>query len=409
MTVGRTSVHRDELMRRSTGMQGGTELTRVRLAGAAFAPLGQHELNGYLATGLRPGARLQRVSTPTERVWRMGQAPTTDKAGGSPGATPRLAAVITAATAGPAAATPSLEARALGLMRGLAVGNVLGLGVELLSIGEIARRYPDGVTTVDPHEAVLPPDDDLAQACAVARAILDEGDSPVRALAEGLLRWKRENGRGCGRLTARAIELMTPGTPPLEAGRIAFEGDPRLMNGGLMRIAPVALAYYASPRLLTRYSDRLCAITHFAPACRWSCVAFNVALALLLRGGTVELPILAAAAREDGAPADIVSHITAVPAKGGLETLGLARSPRSSTFKALQAGLWAATTPLGFAPALTAIVSAGGDTDTNGAIAGAALGARYGAGAIPQAWLDGVPERAEIDALAGALLERGGQ
>ena len=318
------------------------------------------------------------------------------------GSTPHLAALIESPSHEPA----DIETRAVGLMRGLAAGNVLGLGVETLSVSEIARLHPDGVTTVDPNEARLPPDDDLAQACAVARAITGESDCPVRTLADGLLRWKRENGRGCGRLTARALKLLESGLAPLEAGRVAFEEDPRLMNGGLMRIAPVAIAYQASPELLGRYSDRLCAITHYAPACRWSCVVFNVALALLLGGGAVELAGLAAAARKDGAPADIVSCIATVPAGANLERLDLARSPRSSTFKALQVGLWGATAPLEFAPALSTIVSAGGDTDTNGAIAGAALGARYGAAAIPEPWLAGVPERATIDALAGALVAR---
>ena len=324
----------------------------------------------------------------------------TDREAPPPNGTPHLAALISGART----ALPELEVRAVGLMRGLAAGNVLGLGVEALSVGEIARRHPDGVATVDQNEALLPPDDDLAQACAVARAITGPSDCPVRALADGLIRWKRENGRGCGRLTARALKLLESGLAPLEAGRIAFEEDPRLMNGGLMRIAPVAIAYQAMPELLGRYSDRLCAITHYAPACRWSCVVFNVALALLLRGGAVELTALAAAAREDGAPADIVAHIATVPADDDLERLELAHSPRSSTFKALQVGLWGATTPLEFDRALSAIVSAGGDTDTNGAIAGAALGARYGAAAVPEAWLAGVPERATIDALAVALL-----
>ena len=70
----------------------------------------------------------------------------------------------------------------------------------------------------------------------------------------------------------------------------------------------------------------------------------------------------------------------------------------------MQAGLWAAATPLGFDAALREVVEAGGDTDTNGAVAGAILGVRYGAFAIPQPRLDCIPQRDRIENLADSLL-----
>jgi hypothetical protein len=50
-------------------------------------------------------------------------------------------------------------------------------------------------------------------------------------------------------------------------------------------------------------------------------------------------------------------------------------------------------------------VNAGGDTDTNGAVAGAVLGARFGAAAIPERWLSAVRDRAEIESLGDRLLD----
>ena len=66
--------------------------------------------------------------------------------------------------------------------------------------------------------------------------------------------------------------------------------------------------------------------------------------------------------------------------------------------------MWAAETPLDLEVALTQLVSVGGDTDTNAAVAGAVLGARYGASAIPERWLECVPERDRIEGLADALI-----
>jgi ADP-ribosylglycohydrolase len=51
-------------------------------------------------------------------------------------------------------------------------------------------------------------------------------------------------------------------------------------------------------------------------------------------------------------------------------------------------------------------VNAGGDTDTNGADAGAVLGARDGIGAIPPRWLENIRDIATVDDIAGRLLLR---
>ena len=74
------------------------------------------------------------------------------------------------------------------------------------------------------------------------------------------------------------------------------------------------------------------------------------------------------------------------------------------TLLAAQFGFWAAATPLGFEDALIASVAAGGDTDTNAAVAGAVLGARYGASNIRERWLACIPQRQRIERLADGLL-----
>jgi ADP-ribosylglycohydrolase len=64
-----------------------------------------------------------------------------------------------------------------------------------------------------------------------------------------------------------------------------------------------------------------------------------------------------------------------------------------------------------FEPALRQVVGLGGDTDTNGAVAGALLGALVGEGGLPRAWLDRLRDAEDIRAQAEALVplaERGG-
>ena len=71
-----------------------------------------------------------------------------------------------------------------------------------------------------------------------------------------------------------------------------------------------------------------------------------------------------------------------------------------------QVGFWAAAQPGALEDVLLAVVNEGGDADTNGAVAGALLGAKHGLDAIPQRWLDRIRGRAEIEALAEELLKR---
>ena len=60
------------------------------------------------------------------------------------------------------------------------------------------------------------------------------------------------------------------------------------------------------------------------------------------------------------------------------------------TLKAMQVALWCAREANDFEEALITVVSAGGDTDTNGAVAGAVLGARFGS-RRDSASLEGTP------------------
>ena len=311
---------------------------------------------------------------------------------------PNLAALLPAGNDFP----PVLTDRARGALLGLACGNLLGLPVEGWSRNAIARRYPGGVTDIDPAEKFRPMDDDLAQAVELGSALLAGGDY-VADFAERLVRWREENGRGIGYTTSAVIDYLEQGYPPPEAARLIYEERNRIApNGGLMRCAPVALARPSDPARLIQDSAATCAVTHYAPTCQWSCLIVNAALALLLRGLNPSIPDLTAAALTDSAPAEMQDWIMAVG--DALDDLPLDTGLIGHTLLCLQTGIWALRTPLNFADALVAVVSAGGDTDTNGAVAGAVLGARYGAAAIPPNWLDCIPQRERLERLAVDLL-----
>ena len=309
-----------------------------------------------------------------------------------------------------------LPDRARGVMMGLAVGNLLGLPVEGWHYREISRRYYEGIEDIDPLEAARLMDDDLAQAVDLGEALLEGGDY-VAGFAGRLVTWARENGRGMGILTGRVIEALEEGHGALDAARVVYESNPIAPNGGVMRCAPVALARHGQPGLLVSDSAATCAVTHHALTCQWSCIIVNSVIVTLVRGMEPDLHALMAAVSADDAPDLLATALADGIPPGVLSAIysGMPVAPDASwlrcdqmlighTLIALQCGLWAATTPLGFEAALRQVVEAGGDTDTNAAVAGAVLGARYGASAIPDRWLECVPGRDRIEGLADALI-----
>jgi hypothetical protein len=78
------------------------------------------------------------------------------------------------------------------------------------------------------------------------------------------------------------------------------------------------------------------------------------------------------------------------------------------TLKAMQVGLWALRQKLSFKEVLVEVVEAGGDTDTNGAVAGAVMGARVGLSGIPPRWRDNIRDPDYLIELADRLFDASG-
>ncbi len=307
--------------------------------------------------------------------------------------------------------TETLTDRYRGVMLGLAVGNLLGIPVEGHSRSLVQRQFPDGVREIAAEESRMPWDDDLAQAVIVAESILEHDRMHHDDLARRFQGWRRENGRGIGHLTRRVLETMDRGTPVEDAARLVWEdaGRNAAGNGAVMRCAPIALRWRRTPVHLVNQTQWNALVTHHDPRCGWSAVAVNMSIAASLGGRQVDrrfLGDLADAMDEAAAPPAVSAAIRA--ARGAaLHDLALDHdNTMGYTLKAMQATLWALQQPGDFESTLLEVVNAGGDTDTNGAVAGAALGARHGAATIPARWLGAVRDAAMLRALADKLLER---
>jgi ADP-ribosyl-[dinitrogen reductase] hydrolase len=300
-----------------------------------------------------------------------------------------------------------LRDRYRGTLLGLAVGNSLGLPVEGWPSAAIRERYPQGLSDIDPDEIRLPWDDDLAQAVILCEAILEHDTLENEDLAKRLIDWFESNGRGMGSQTRAVISALKLGMLPSEAARLVWErdgGEPA-GNGAVMRCAPVAMRWPSNRTKLLRETENSARITHHDPRCAWSAYAVNLAVADALQGRSASVPAIAAILEEVETGPITLHAVRAIPGRT-LEDLHLEGSSMGFTLKAMQAGLWCLENSADFEQSLLEVIHAGGDTDTNGAVAGAILGAIHGASAIPERWASRVARADELTRLADQILER---
>lgn len=347
--------------------------------------------------------------------------------------------------------------RARGMMVGIGAGNLLGIRFEGWSTAEDLREtHPDGVREIEAKPG-YPDDDDLAQAILLAEACAGFDALDPHDLMRRLWEWAEINGAGMGILTgdvltryggdyprremrnARRYGEEPSGEPPREPvggkGGDAFESSRSVWedsgrnaagNGSVMRCGPVALRWLDDDAALARNSVVSAAVTHWDPRCIWSTLLADFAIAACLRGEPIEADGLLnraeAALRAAGAelaqfelpdepPPDVLDAVATALAPGAqvadlrLDSGGIGYAP-----KALAATLWAAHHAESVEDGLSAIVSAGGDTDTNAAPAGAALGARFGIEGIPLRWRERITElredRKPLESYAERLVER---
>ncbi|MGH2751570.1 MAG: ADP-ribosylglycohydrolase family protein [Actinomycetota bacterium] len=309
----------------------------------------------------------------------------------------------------------TLPDRFRGVLLGLAVGNALGVPVEGQSAHAIRRRFRGGVTEIDAGERDRPWDDDVAQAAILAQVLVESDELDPEVFAARLATWARDSGRGIGVLTQSVMDELDRGRESHEAARLAWERNPmsNAGNGAVMRCPPVALRYPRSGVDLVRTARTSALVTHYDARCEWSTAATAVALATCLSGRPVPVDQLADAVDGlggEGWLADSTEQVgEAIRTVEGasLKALELDNPvDMGYTLKAMQVGLWCTTQVGGFEQIVVDVINEGGDTDTNGAVAGAVMGALNGASNIPERWLDNISDGNGLTQLADRLFEK---
>jgi ADP-ribosylglycohydrolase len=296
------------------------------------------------------------------------------------------------------------EDRVVGCVLGLTLGDALGAPFEGLRASRIPRpipvlelpwgTYPSGTTT-----------DDTALARNLVRSMVARGGFDPDDLIGRHLEWFAKDRRGIGSTTRRVLQRLFDGERPEEAAKAVWEErGPEVSsgNGSVMYCAPLGAAYANRPERLLDLAPEMSALTHYDGRCRTAVLAVTLAAAALVRGepatAAVRRALDAVLDREGGEELEYLVGAVGVTRPVDGPDMGFC------LFTAA-VGLQSVTGAGPFEEGLLRAIALGGDTDTNGAVAGGLLGAAVGIDGLPAGWLDRLQDREAIQAEARSLAE----
>lgn len=295
-----------------------------------------------------------------------------------------------------------------GVVYGQAIGDALGLGTEFMDDAEMAEKYPNGVRDYsdiyqDPHRRrwkVGEWTDDTDMMLCIANAVIGDRGVNITHIAKNFKAWADDEPLGIGNNTYKVLSFGDYVEKPFDAAKLVWEMSNRqsAANGGLMRTSVVGLF----PKAVEKCAADICRLTHYDPRCVGSCVIVSSLIhSLVYHSEPLSYhQILDLANKYDKRIAEYID----LSLNTQIRALGLQdENSMGYTLKTLAASLWAYWNASSFEEGLLAVVNAGGDADTNAAVACAILGAKFGYDSIPREYIEGLIYREELDEVVEGL------
>ena len=290
--------------------------------------------------------------------------------------------------------------RFLGVLLGAAAGESLGAPHENKLAAEVGvqREIVAGGIW-----AAGEPTDDIVRTLILMRSLVSRRKLDLDDLASGLLRWFASRPKDIGNLTRAALENLRAGEPPSQSGAIAWEDSGRKAagNGSVMCCAPIGLLHVKNLGDLAEDASAFSRITHSDPRCVAGCIGVATAIAWLVRGDADEAVERAASAA--GTVSDDVRLVIERGFSRKPSDLNVDGADRGFALHAVEIAFSALGSATSVEEGLIEVISSGGDTDTNGCVAGALLGAKLGKNQVPDRWLSKLQAAPELSSLASSL------
>ena len=295
-----------------------------------------------------------------------------------------------------------------GVIYGQAIGDALGLGTEFMDDAEMAQKCPNGVKDYsdiyqDDHRSrwkVGEWTDDTDMMLCIANAVIEDKGVNLSHIAKNFKAWADGEPLGIGNNTYKVLSFGDYVERPFEAAKLVWEMSKKqsAANGGLMRTSVVGLF----PKAVEQCAADICRLTHYDSRCIGSCVIISSIIHSLVYKfeALTYHQILEIANKYDNRIAEYID----LSINPDIRALDLQdEKSMGYTLKTLAAGLWAYWNSPSFEEGLLAVVNAGGDADTNAAVACAILGAKYGYSSISSDFVEGLLHKDQLEIVATGL------
>ena len=319
-----------------------------------------------------------------------------------------------------------------GIIWGCALGDAIGLQFEKSTTTHAKNLADKGVVFPSGGSAKGDWTDDTDHMVLLLDSAYFDTDGIMRIdnklFASKLVLWRYNGfaelgdtcGSGLGSLTAKltahprfilqpqtvAIEVYKNLGGDLNVGKLSAPAP----NGALMRMAPLAL----SNDYMSEITDN-CLATHFDTRCLVSCLLQADIIRCLLINGTISVDDIEKFSKNNitlldkefieeyelyfniGYKSDLVNTNLFTELKVGEYS---ECNKNGYTLVAMAIMVWAVRKAIAgchYEEIIIEIISAGGDADTNAAIAGAVLGAFFGYKKLPKLWINNTPNKDWLD------------
>ena len=282
------------------------------------------------------------------------------------------------------------------LIFGQAIGDALGLASEFMTKEEVKYFYPNGIRSYDDiiqdrHRSLWQKGtwtDDTDQMLCILDSIIENKTIDLTDIAKRFVAWKQTSGIGIGRHTLNVLSIGDYVKNPFKASELIWNISRKqnAANGAIMRTAILGCWNYTDWEQVKANTENVCKLTHFDPRCVGSCVIITyIAHQYLTNQDVQKSDILCIANEYDSR---IIEYVE-LAYQNNIEALKLDEQGKIGyTLKTMSATLWAYNYSPDFYSGLRNVIEQGGDADTNGAVAGALLGLKFGLNSIPKYLID---------------------
>ena len=300
-----------------------------------------------------------------------------------------------------------------GVLFGQAIGDALGLGTEGMTTEDMAWKYPNGIQ----HYGQIVQDrhrkrweigdwtDDTDMMLCIAEAVIEDKGVSLQNIARHFKEWALGDPMGIGENTYKVLSIGDYVEQPIEVSKRIWEMSrcDSAANGGVMRTSVVGLF----PKYIASCAENICKLTHYDPRCVGSCVIVSELIHALVYGE--QIPTYGSMiARSYMYDERIAEYIERAWNEDDIANL-MDDDFMGYTLVTLSVGLWTYWHSTSFVDGLLKVVNAGGDADTNAAVACAILGATYGFASIPSEYVEGLIYREKLEDVTRCLYNILGQ